>query len=177
MKLKEIKKKVKIPENVKLDTEGTMIKISGQKGQAERRILDKGVIISKEGDFIIIKSVNVNKNSKRAVGTITSLIKNMIRGVSEGYEYKLKICSSHFPMNVSLSGKELLIKNFLGEKNPRKCRIRGNVEIQLNKDEITLKGISNEAVGQAAADIEQTTRISNKDRRIFQDGIYITSKP
>ena len=176
MKLKEIKKKISIPQGAGFHEEKGIITISGAKGSASKKLLDKRIEIKKEGDFIVIKSLRVNKNGKRSVGTAASIIRNLVEGVTNGYEYQLKICSGHFPMNVSVAGKEVTIKNFLGEKSPRKCVVKGNVELQLNKEIITVKGLNKEEVGQAAADIEQATRITNRDRRIFQDGIYIVKK-
>src|SRR3989338_4929293 len=176
MKRKKIKKKIKMPEKASFKLDGNSVLITGPKGTASKKILDKGISIKEESGFIIVRSLRVNKNGKRSVGTAASLIKNLVKGVVDGYEYRLKICSGHFPMNVSVAGKEVTIKNFIGEKNPRKCTVKGNVDVQLNKDLLTVKGISKEEVGQAAADIEQATRITNRDRRIFQDGIYIISK-
>ncbi|MEM4336738.1 MAG: 50S ribosomal protein L6 [Candidatus Woesearchaeota archaeon] len=176
MKLKEIKESIKIPEKSSFLLEGNIIKISGPKGTVTKKVLDKNLIIEKNGEFVVVKSKKINKVGKRAVGTYASIIKNLFKGVCEGFEYKLKICSGHFPMNVSVSGKEIIIKNFLGEKYPRKCVVKGNVQLKLEKDVIVVSGIDKEEVGQAAADIEQTTRITNRDRRIFQDGIYIISK-
>ena len=177
MKIKEIVKKVKIPEGVSFEMNGNIMKISGPKGIIGKKNLEKNIEIKKEGGFVIVRSLKVNKKGKRSAGTLFSIIRNCLRGVQEGYEYKLKICSGHFPMNVSVTGKEIIIKNFLGEKHPRRCVVKGDVEVKLNKEEISIRGIDREVTGQAAAAIEQTTRITNKDRRIFQDGIYITSKP
>ena len=176
MKLKEIKKKISMPQGAGFQMEKGIITISGAKGNTSKKILDKSIEIKKEGDFIIVKSIKLNKNGKRAVGTAASLIRNLVKGVTDGYEYQLKICSGHFPMNVSVAGKEIIIKNFIGEKNPRKCVVKGDITVKLNKEIITINGLNKEEVGQAAADIEQTTRITNRDRRIFQDGIYIVSK-
>ena len=101
----------------------------------------------------------------------------MIKGSSQNHVYTMKICSGHFPMNVTVDSSNVMIKNFLGEKVPRKARILDGVKVQVQGDIILVNGLDKEKVGQTAATIEQTTRITNKDRRIFQDGCYIISKP
>ena len=78
---------------------------------------------------------------------------------------------------VTVEGDEVVIENFLGERAPRKVPIRGDTEVQIDGEEITLSGPDKEAVGQTAADIEQLTRVPDKDTRVFQDGVYITQKP
>jgi large subunit ribosomal protein L6 len=173
--MKSTERKIKL-KDVTAEVAGSLVRIKGPKGAVERRFKEKSIVISKEGDFIVIKALNSKRKCKRVMSTTTAHIKNMIKGASEGYEYRLKICSSHFPMNVSVSGKDIIVKNFLGEKNPRICKIRGDVGIKLERDSITLTGIDKETVGQAAADLEQKISIRNKDRRIFMDGIYIVSK-
>ena len=113
---------------------------------------------------------------KAMVGTITSHIKNMIHGVTDGYEYQMKIVFSHFPIKVSVKGDELVIENFLGERHPRKAMILGDTKVSVKGDELSLSGIDREQVGQTAANIEQATKVKGFDIRVFQDGIYITAK-
>jgi len=173
--MKTIERKIEL-EGVKAEIEGNLIRITGPKGTVERKITDKSIKISKEDNVIIITAMNPKRKCKRMMETMRAHIKNMIKGVKEGYEYKLKICSTHFPINVSISGKDVIIKNFLGEKHPRVCKIKYDVDVKLEKDFIIISGIDKEKVGQAAADLEQTTRITNRDRRVFMDGIYIVSK-
>ncbi|MFB6222660.1 MAG: 50S ribosomal protein L6, partial [Haloarcula sp.] len=82
-----------------------------------------------------------------------------------------------FPMQVDVEGDEVVIENFLGEKAPRRTTIHGDTDVEIDGEELTVNGPDIEAVGQTAADIEQLTRINDKDVRVFQDGVYITQKP
>ena len=100
----------------------------------------------------------------------------MLDGLSEGFKYKLKICSGHFPMSVNVEGSKLKIKNFLGEKIPREATLLKGVKVEVKGNEISLEGSDIEKLGQTASNIEQSTRITNRDRRVFQDGIYIVEK-
>jgi large subunit ribosomal protein L6 len=110
------------------------------------------------------------------MGTIASHIKNMIKGVTEGFEYKMKIVYSHFPIKASRQGTDFVVENFLGERSPRKAKILGKTDVAINGDEVVLTGPDIRDVGQTAANIEQITMIKGYDPRVFQDGIYITQK-
>jgi large subunit ribosomal protein L6 len=89
----------------------------------------------------------------------------------------MEVFYSHFPMQVSVEGDEVVIENFLGERAPRRTPIHGDTDVEVDDEQITLHGPDIEAVGQTAADIEQLTRVTDKDVRVFQDGVYITGKP
>jgi large subunit ribosomal protein L6 len=122
------------------------------------------------------KEGKITKKEKRVIGTFAAHISNLIIGITDGFEYKLKICSGHFPMNVKVESEEVVIKNFLGEKVPRRARISSGVSVDIKGDIISVKATDIDAVSQTAARIEQSTRITNRDRRVFQDGCYITEK-
>ena len=79
-------------------------------------------------------------------------------------------------MNVSIQGDELTIKNFFGEKKPRKTRIPKGAEVKIDGDMIKVTGIDIDVVSQTASKIELTTRRTGFDRRTYQDGIWITKK-
>ncbi len=108
--------------------------------------------------------------------TFASHIRNLIHGVTEGFTYTLRLVYAHFPVKVSVRGDRVVIENFLGERHPRTAVIRGATKVDVRGDTLTVTGPSLEDVGQTAANIEQATRIKNKDPRVFQDGIYIVSK-
>ena len=174
---KNIEKIIEIPEGVEVNVDGTEVKIKGKEGENNRKFNIQKINFEKKDKNLRIFSDKASKNEKKVLNTIAAHIQNMINGVQEKFEYKLKIASSHFPMSVDIKENEATVKNFLGEKIPRKVKLLKNVEVDINKNDITIKSVNKELGGQAAANFEKATRISNKDRRIFQDGIFITHKP
>ena len=56
-------------------------------------------------------------------------------------------------------------------------KIGDNTKVEVKAADITVSGPDIEAVGQTAANMEQATKIRKHDRKVFQDGIYITKKP
>jgi large subunit ribosomal protein L6 len=177
MKIPNLIEKLEAPEGVQIELEGTLVKMKGPKGETERRFIIPKLQLTKEDNSLVISAKNATKRERTLTGTTKAHIKNMFTGVTEGHTYELKICSGHFPMNVSLSGDTLSVKNFLGEKVPRVIKIKEGAKAKLDGEKITVESVDIEKAGQAAADIEQLTRITNKDIRIFQDGIYIIKKP
>jgi len=173
---KEITQEIEIPEGVEANIEGNKLTIKGEKGENQREFKIGKLIFEKKENKIIISDKKATKKEKRIINTVVAHIKNMIKGVQENFEYKLKICSSHFPITVDIQGDEATIKNFLGEKIPRKVKIPKDVEVNVDRDIITITSKNKETAGQAAANFEGATRIKNKDRRVFQDGIFITNK-
>lgn len=176
MKLKELKQELELLERVEVSIEGNTIRAKGKKGENSRSFHYPNIKITKENNKLIFSSKNPTKREKRMMGTISSHIKNLMKGVSQGFLYKLKICSGHFPMSVTIHNNHVIINNFLGEKTPRKAKILPRVEAKIQSDEILLEGIDKESVAQSSANIERATRITNRDRRVFQDGIWIFSK-
>ena len=172
----DITEKLRIPEEVDAHIDNQIIKVKGPKGLNERRLFHPQVKIEKKDNLIIITAKKATKKEKTILNTIKAHIRNLMNGVKEGYEYQLKICSGHFPMNVSIQGDELTIKNFFGEKKPRKTRIPKGAEVKIDGDMIKVTGIDIDVVSQTASKIELTTRRTGFDRRIYQDGIWITKK-
>jgi len=100
----------------------------------------------------------------------------MIKGVNEGFVYKMKTVFSHFPIKTLVEGDNFIIQNFLGERSSRKARILEGVNVEVDGENVTVQGIDKEKVGQTVANIERATRIKKRDVRIFQDGVYRISK-
>lgn len=165
-----------IPDGVTVSMDGTRVVVTGPKGTLTRDMRFPSITIA-IGDGMVTVSTGVTRKRVVAmVGTLASHIRNMCRGVSEGYEYRMKVVFSHFPIQLKLQGSTLVIDNFLGEKQARFARIEPGVAAQVGNDAVTLSGIDKEKVGNSAANIEHATRIRNRDPRVFQDGIYIVER-
>merc|ERR1712125_32793 len=110
------------------------------------------------------------------VRTVCSHIENMIVGVTRGFLYKMRFVYSHFPINVSLSGDVVEIRNFLGERRVRKVKLLPGVKYVRSadvKDQIELSGCDIATVSLPAAQIQQPPNLRHKDLRKFLDGIYV----
>lgn len=171
----DIRKELKIPEKITIKIDKA-VKITGPQGEVEKRLIYPKVKISAEPGKIILESKKATKRERRMINSFAAHLRNMLAGVLEKYTYKLKICSGHFPINVSVSNNQLIIKNFLGESIPRKLTFNPKVEVKVEGNEIKVTSPSKELAGQTAAAIETLTRIKKRDIRIFQDGCHITQK-
>jgi large subunit ribosomal protein L6 len=167
---------IHVPQGVSVTITGSTLKIKGKNGELARTFASPSIQVRKEGNDVIVHADLPRKKTRALAGTWAAHIRNMVRGAQENYEYKMKICYSHFPIKTKITGDQFIIENFLGERTPRKARIMGATKVKVAGDEVVLTGSNVEHVSQTAANIEQATTIRGFDRRVFQDGIYITSK-
>lgn len=174
----DISKEIQVPEGINVEVNGSAVVVNGNLGKIEKNFPHDAVSIEKKDSSIIVTAKKATKREKKVIGTIVALIKNMISGVTEAFQYKLQICSVHFPISVGISPdkKFVVIKNFLGEIKERKAEILENVDVKIENEIITVKSIDKEAVSHTAANMEMATRIKAKDRRVFQDGIFMIEK-
>lgn len=176
MRHKRLAEEAEIPQGVSVDIAGDMINVKGPKGELKKQFRHPRVRIEKKDSKIAVFAENATKKEKTMIGTFMAHIKKMFKGVVQSHTYRLKMCSAHFPMNVSVSGKDFIIKNFLGEKIPRKLLLREGVKVKVEGAEIVVESIDKDLAGQTAASIEKLTTIRGRDTRVFQDGIYIIDK-
>ena len=169
--------RLQIPEDVSARVDHLELTVEGPNGSVTRRLWYPDVSVTAEDGEVVIASDNEDAETLSTVGTFESHVENMFHGVSEGWEYEMEVFYSHFPMQVTVENGEVVVENFLGERAARRTDIHGDTDVEIDGEQITLSGPDIEAVGQTAADIEQLTRVTDKDLRVFQDGAYITNKP
>ena len=176
MVIRYFERKIEIPEGCSVVIDNALIKITSPKGNVQKDMKNKLVKSEVTKDSVLLYAEKNTKTFKKLVFTFSSHLKNMLTGLVEGHKYVLKICSGHFPMSVAVKGNKFEVKNFIGENKPRILKLHEGVSVKMNGTEIVVESIDKELAGQTAASIEQLTRRPGFDRRIFQDGIYITEK-
>lgn len=174
---RELRKSLKIIEGTKVDVNLPIIKISGPKGSVEKKFkITKGISIEKKDNEIIIAHEKATKKEKKLIGCIAGILNSLMKGVNEEYEYEVMICAAHFPMTVKIEGNRLLIKNFFGENKDREIKIPTGAKVSIHGDIIKITSPDKELAGLTASALEGATRLTTKDRRIFQDGLWIVKK-
>ena len=169
-------KRIEINSECQVTLDGKKVTVTGPKGTLERTFPEPQTSIKIEGNEVIAGTHVSRKRARALVGTVVAHIRNMMLGVTLGYEYEMKIVYSHFPITVEQRGDTMIIKNFIGERGVRKARLIGDVQVKTTEDEVFISGIDIEHVSQSASNIQQACKIRDKDRRIFLDGIYVIRK-
>ncbi len=143
------KEPITLPSGVKVEIEGTRVKVSGAKGALERDCRPEIEIEQKEGQ-IFFKPKGNSKRIRSFWGMTRTLIKNMVLGVNEGFEKKLAVEGVGYRANVA--GKILTLS--VGYSNPVDFSLPEGISADVDKNnQITVAGIDKELVGQTAARI------------------------
>merc|ERR1712086_1228023 len=171
---------IDIPEGVEVTIESRKVTVKGPRGTLFRDLKHVSMDLRKVGDSTIrVDLWFANRKQLACLRTVCSHIDNMLVGVTRGFLYKMRFVYSHFPINVTLAGENVEIRNFLGEKRVRKVKLLDGVSYVRStdvKDEIQLLGNDIANVSLTAAQIQQSTNVRKKDLRKFLDGIYVSEK-
>jgi len=176
MNKEKITREIELPDGTTGAVEGQALTVRGPKGEVKRQFKQRNISIKAGNKVILLESKSGTKKDKKIIGSLAAHIRNMMKGIVNSHIYTLKICSGHFPMNVSVAGTKFIVKNFLGEKVPRVLQLKSGAEVKIEGELIHITSQNKETAGQVSADIEQLTRRPGYDTRIFQDGIYIINK-
>lgn len=144
------KKPILIPENVEVKIEGQKVIIKGSKGELSREIRPE-IKVEVKGNQIFVLPKEETKKTKAFWGLTRTLLANMIKGVTEGYEKKLEIEGLGFKALVEGEDLKLLV----GFTHPVKIKIPQDIKFLVEKNVITVSGIDKEKVGLVAAMIRK----------------------
>ena len=172
----KIESNIAIPSGVTVSMDGNVLTVKGPKGELSRNFTHPTIKVIVEAEQIKVECEYPKVKEKAMVGTFHAHVRNMVRGVTDGYTYDLKIVFSHFPMKVAVKDNKVQVDNYMGGHAPRFANILPGVTVKVNGADVSVSGIDIEKVGQTAANLEKATSRGGFDRRVFQDGIYIVHK-
>ena len=170
---KEIIYTVKCLEDVEVILDKNKLTFKGAKGEVSRDFTNYKLKLELKNKDIILTGKIESKPTRAILMTSIAHIKNMILSAKYGWKYEMQVSYSHFPMTVEKTDKEILIKNFLGEKFPRRAKIAGKTQVAIKGQSIILSGVNLEEVSQTTANLQQITKVRGRDIRRFTDGIYL----
>ena len=173
-----LQRTITIPEQVSVQVEGRTVSVKGPMGSLSEDLSHLPVNLSVDHGQVRLETIWPRKREIGMLGTAAAHIRNMIKGVTQGYRYDLRTVYAHFPVTVKVDekAKALKIENFTGEKTPRWAKILDGVKVIVKGEDISVEGIDLKSVSQTAANIQDSTKIKEKDLRVFLDGIYISGK-
>ena len=143
---------IAIPAGVTVDiAENNKVTVKGPKGTLER-VLPSEMIISKDGDVVTVSRPNDLKRMRSLHGLTRTLINNMVVGVTDGYQKVLEINGVGY--RAAKQGNKLVLS--LGYSHPVEMVDPEGVEVVVeDHNNIIVKGIDKEKVGQYAAEIRE----------------------
>ena len=140
-------KPITVPSGVEVKIDGQIITVKGPKGTLTREF-DKNVIVTLEDNIITVKRVNDEPAIRSLHGLTRTLLSNMIEGTLKGFERKLEVNGVGY--RASKKGNNLLLN--LGYSHPVEIEAPAGITFDVpNANEIIVKGMDKELVGQTAA--------------------------
>ncbi len=139
---------IQIPSGVTITVADDAITVVGPKGQLVVPHLSDVTVTQEDGNAIVTRKDD-QRIAKAQHGLQRALLNNAVVGVTEAFEKKLEVNGVGFRVNGG--GQE--IEMSLGFSHQVKYKARPGVELEVNKMEITVRGIDKQLVGQTAAEI------------------------
>ena len=168
---------LEIPDGISVSLEDRIISVKGKLGTIKKDFTKLPAFLTIENNIVKIEPYGTRRKDFAISKTAQSIINNMIKGVQNGYKYRMKIVFAHFPITVKIKDGKVHVENFFGERKARISNIVGeSTKVAIEGDDIVITGPHLEHVSQTAANIELSTRVKNKDQRVFLDGVYVYSR-
>jgi len=140
---------VELPSGVEFSQSGNVVTMKGSKGTLSLE-LNSEVELTLEDKQLMVKPRSGSRFATAIAGTMRSLLANMVRGVSEGFERKLELVGVGYRAQVQGSTLNLT----LGFSHPVVHKVPDGVTVETpSQTEIFVRGADKQKVGQVAAEI------------------------
>lgn len=140
-----------IPNGVTVEVKGRELVVKGPKGEL-KQILNPLISVVVEENKASVKVTNTEDKQERSLwGTYSSILGNMIDGVSKGFKKQLEINGVGYKANMKGKDLELLV----GYSHPVLVKAKENITYTVEKNLITVEGIDKQLVGEVAANIRK----------------------
>jgi large subunit ribosomal protein L6 len=148
------KQPIPIPKGVEVRIEGTRITVKGPKGELSHQLPDVLRIVQEDGQIRVERTSN-DRFARAQHGLQRTLVANMVKGVSEGFEKTLVLVGVGYRAQVE--GKDLVLQ--VGYSRPVRVQPFPGISFAVEQDQqtrnllIRVRGIDKQLVGQQAANI------------------------
>ena len=164
---------IEIPAGTSVALADGIMTVKGAKGELSREFKTGVVAIDINGNEITFTPKQDSNFATALWGTYASHVKNMVKGVNEGYEKKLVVEGVGYKWDVS--GKT--VKMSLGFSHEVVVDIPEGITVAVDKNTMTVSGIDKELVGLFAAKIRDFKKPEPyKGKGIRYEGEYIRRK-
>ena len=138
-----------LPTNVTLTVDGNVVTVNGPKGTLSTEINKHISVEVKENEVIITRDSDEFKNFH---GTANANIKNMLVGVSEGFEKKLEAVGVGY--RFALKGNDLVVT--AGYSHPVEVKVPEGIKLEVpSNTELFVRGADKQLVGEFAANVRK----------------------
>jgi large subunit ribosomal protein L6 len=163
---------ITLPEKVTYSQEGSVVTIKGPLG-AISRDFNPAIIITKEGETLKLSPTKQDVDTNALWGMVGAHLRNMVLGVTKGYEKKLIIEGVGY--RAALTGTSITFS--LGLSHPVVMPVPAGLKVTVEKNVITITGINKDEVGQFAAKLRDLKKPEPyKGKGIRYDGEVIRRK-
>ena len=140
-------KPITVPEGVEVKLDGQNLTVKGPKGTLVKE-LHKNMKVNVEANVITVVRPDNEPYNRSLHGLTRTLINNMIEGTVKGFERKLEVNGVGY--RASKQGTKLVLT--LGYSHPVEMEAPEGITFEVpNANEIIVKGMDKELVGQTAA--------------------------
>jgi large subunit ribosomal protein L6 len=140
---------IEIPKGVEVEMTGSTLQVKGGKG-VMRSELDDSVAVTREDSRLRFSAKDTSQRAEAMAGTLRALVRNMMTGVSTGFQKKLELQGVGY--RAQAQGKRLDLQ--LGFSHPVQYPLPDGITVETpSQTEIVIKGFDKQLVGQVASEI------------------------